>query len=182
MYGAGGERATRAGEGQRRGRARRNEGGPIVGARSRTASPMSDPHPDAPASDAAPGPDAPITRRSRGRRGARLFATPYAQYERALRAQMVRHVSAAGFDPRRDVAGIVLNRWGHARVLQPPGWFYGRDGRPAPREVVAAGFGRVAIAHAELNGHQSATGAMAQGKRAGEWAASSRRRRRTVAM
>ena len=102
---------------------------------------------------------------------ARLYATPYATYERTLRAQLTRQFASAGFDARRDIAGIILNRWGHARLVQPPGWYWGTNGRTPAREVVAAGFGRVAIAHSELNGHQSATGALAQGKRAGEWAA-----------
>ncbi|AHG93480.1 FAD dependent oxidoreductase (plasmid) [Gemmatirosa kalamazoonensis] len=97
---------------------------------------------------------------------AKLLATPYREYERTLRAQLARQFGASGFDPRRDVAGIILNRWGHARLVQPPGWYYGRDGEPAPREIVARGYGRIAIAHSELNGHQSATGALAQGRRA----------------
>jgi spermidine dehydrogenase len=96
-----------------------------------------------------------------------LYATPYATYERTLRTQLARQFGAHGFDPRRDVAGIILNRWGHARLVQPPGWYYGRDGKPAAREVVARGYGRVSIAHSELNGHQSATGALTQGRRAG---------------
>jgi len=29
---------------------------------------------------------------------------------------MVKMFSAGGFDPKRDVAGIVLNRWGHAYI------------------------------------------------------------------
>ena len=71
-------------------------------------------------------------------------------------------------DPRRDIAGIITNRWGHARMVQPPGWYYGANGRPPAREVVQAGYGRVTIAHSELNGHMNVTGAIAQGKRAGE--------------
>jgi spermidine dehydrogenase len=39
--------------------------------------------------------------------------------------------------------------------------------RPA-REIVQQGFGKIAIAHAGLNGHQNATGALMQGKRAAE--------------
>ena len=85
-----------------------------------------------------------------------------------LIGQLRRQFASSGFDAKRDVAGIILNRWGHARLVQPVGWFYGTDGKPAPREVVAKGFGRIAIGHSELNGHQSATGAMAQGKRLGE--------------
>jgi spermidine dehydrogenase len=99
---------------------------------------------------------------------AKLLATPYADYERLLIAQLTRQFASSGFDARRDVAGIVLNRWGHARLVQPPGWYFGTNGAPAPREVVAKGFGRIAIGHSELNGHQSATGAMAQGKRLAE--------------
>jgi spermidine dehydrogenase len=55
-------------------------------------------------------------------------------------------------------------------VLQPPGFHFGRDGEPAPREVVQRGFDRIAIGHSELNGHQTMTGAMAQGRRAAEHA------------
>lgn len=94
-----------------------------------------------------------------------LVTRTYADYERLIRRHMTRLFASAGFDARADIAGIVLNRWGHARVLQPPGFYYGRDGQPAPREVVAKGYGRIAIGHAELNGHQSATGAMDQGRR-----------------
>jgi spermidine dehydrogenase len=99
-----------------------------------------------------------------------LYSTPYASYERAVLSQLTRQFASSGFDAKRDVAGIILNRWGHARLVQPPGWYYGTEGKPAPREIVAKGFGNIAIGHSELNGHQSATGAMAQGKRLGELA------------
>jgi len=96
----------------------------------------------------------------------RLLETSYADFERLIRRHMTRLFESGGFDARRDIAGIVLNRWGHARVVQPPGFYYGTNGQPAAREVVAKGYGRVAIGHSELGGHQSATGAMAQGQRA----------------
>ncbi|MEP6778659.1 MAG: hypothetical protein ABJC26_02125 [Gemmatimonadaceae bacterium] len=51
--------------------------------------------------------------------------------------------------------------------MQPPGWHYGAGSSLLPRETVAKGFGRIAIGNSELNGHQSATGAMTQGKRIG---------------
>jgi len=97
-----------------------------------------------------------------------LLNTTYAEYERQIRAQMTELFADAGFRASQDIAGIVLNRWGHARVIQPPGFFYGREGKPSPREAVQKGYGRIAIAHSELNGHQNATGALAQGKRAAE--------------
>lgn len=103
----------------------------------------------------------------------KLFETTYAQYERTIRAHMTRLFAGAGFDARRDIAGIILNRWGHARMVQPPGWYYGRDGATPARDVVAKGYGAVTIAHSELNGHMNVTGAIAQGKRAGEGAAAS---------
>ena len=98
----------------------------------------------------------------------KLLSTTYAEYESQIRRQMTTLFRAAGFRDSKDIAGIVLNRWGHARVIQPPGFYYGRDGKPAPREVVQKGYGKIAIAHSELNGHQNATGALAQGKRAAE--------------
>jgi spermidine dehydrogenase len=98
----------------------------------------------------------------------KMLATSYADFERQIRSQMTMLFRDAGFDPAKDIAGIILNRWGHARVLQPPGFYYGRDGKRPAREIVQQGFGRIAIAHAELNGHQNATGALMQGKRAAE--------------
>jgi hypothetical protein len=75
------------------------------------------------------------------------------------------------FDPGRDIAAIVLNRWGHARLIEPPGFHYGVDGKPSPLERVREGYGRVAIGHAELNGTQHWGSALEYGKRAGERAA-----------
>ena len=99
---------------------------------------------------------------------AQLLSTTFADYERKIRAHMTRLFASAGFDAKRDIAGIVLNRWGHARQVQPPGWYFGRAGRQPVREVIEHGYGRIVIAHSELNGHQSMTGAMAQGKRGAE--------------
>ena len=98
----------------------------------------------------------------------KLLGTTYREYEEAIRRQLTLLFADHGFEPSRDIAGIVLNRWGHARVIQPPGFYYGVNGKPSPRQIVEKGFGKIAIGHSELNGHQSATGALAQGKRAGE--------------
>jgi len=97
----------------------------------------------------------------------RLLGTTYVDYENQIRTQMKTLFHDAGFRST-DIAGIVLNRWGHARVLQPPGFYYGQDGKPAPRELIEKGYGSIVIAHSELNGHQNATGALQQGKRAAE--------------
>lgn len=97
-----------------------------------------------------------------------LFGTPFADYERRIRSQMATQFGSAGFDPSRDIAGIILNRWGHARLVQQPGFYFGTEGKTAPRKIVERGFGRIAIGHSELNGHQSVSGAIQQGYRAVE--------------
>ncbi|MCG8470159.1 MAG: NAD(P)/FAD-dependent oxidoreductase [Gemmatimonadetes bacterium] len=97
---------------------------------------------------------------------AELLATPFRAYERRIREQMVTLFGEAGFDPANDVAGLVLNRWGHAYVAPGPGFFVGRNGAPAPPDVIREPFGRIAIGHSELRGHQNWTGAAAEGRRA----------------
>jgi spermidine dehydrogenase len=82
-----------------------------------------------------------------------LLSTPYSQYERAIREQMTEMFASSGFDAKRDIAGIVLNRWGHPFINPQPGFFFGSDGKPAPREVLrSAPFGRIAFSHADLSG------------------------------
>jgi len=66
----------------------------------------------------------------------------------------------------KDIAGIILNRWGHAFVNPQPGFYYGKAGRPAPRHIIRRRFGRIAFGHAELNGHQHWVGAAEEGRRA----------------
>ncbi len=98
----------------------------------------------------------------------RLLSTSYADYERTIRRQMTDMFADLGFDAKNDIAGIILNRWGHARVIQPPGFYYGVNGKPSPREVVAKGYGRIVIGHSELNGAQNYTGAFQHAKRCAE--------------
>ena len=101
-----------------------------------------------------------------------FLATPYAEFELRIRRQMTRMFAAYGFKPERDIAAIVLNRWGHARLIEPPGFHYGTDGKASPLERVREGYGHVAIGHSELNGGQHWGSALEYGKKAGEQAAS----------
>ncbi|HTV55537.1 MAG TPA: NAD(P)-binding protein [Terriglobia bacterium] len=93
---------------------------------------------------------------------AQLLSTSFREYEQKIREQLTEMFSRTGFDPQRDIAGIVLNRWGHAYVSPQPGFFFGKDGNPAPREILrAAPFGRIAFANTELSGapdHRTAIG------------------------
>ena len=82
-----------------------------------------------------------------------MMSTSFREYERRIREQLVDMFGRTGFDPRRHLAALVLNRWGHAYVNPQPGFFFGRDGKPAPREVLrSAPFGRIAFANTDLSG------------------------------
>jgi len=84
---------------------------------------------------------------------AELIGTPFRDYERQIREQFNDMFAGAGFDAKRDIRGIVLNRWGHAYLNPQPGFFFGRDGKPAPREVLRnIPFGRIAFANTDLAG------------------------------
>lgn len=99
---------------------------------------------------------------------ARLFATSYREYERRILQQMVTLFGDAGFDPNRDVAGIVLNRWGHAYCNPGPGFFARTDGRPTQSDILRQPLGRLAFGHSELNGNQHWNVAAAEGRRAAQ--------------
>jgi spermidine dehydrogenase len=96
-----------------------------------------------------------------------LLTTSFAEYERRLTTQMTHLFGDHGFQPA-DIAGIVLNRWGHAYVNPGPGLFVGTGAEPAPPDVIRQPFGRIAIGHSELRGHQNWTGAAGEGRRAVE--------------
>ena len=99
---------------------------------------------------------------------AELLSTPFSSYERKIRQQLAVLFGEAGFDPQRDIAGIVLNRWGHAYVNPQPGFYFQPNGAPAARDVIRRPFGRIAFGHSELVGHQYWLGAINEGKRAME--------------
>ncbi len=84
---------------------------------------------------------------------AELISTPFRDYERQIRQQFTDMFTASGFDAARDIAGIILNRWGHAYLSPAPGFFFGKDGKPAPGDVLrAAPMGRIAFANTDLSG------------------------------
>jgi len=97
---------------------------------------------------------------------AELLSKSYAQYEAEIIEQMQTMFSAHGFDAERDVAGIVLNRWGHAYISPQPGFHFGKDGNEAPKEIVRRGFGRIHFGHSELTGYNGHTRALNEGARA----------------
>jgi spermidine dehydrogenase len=101
----------------------------------------------------------------RGR--AELLSTPFRDYEHKIRGQLTDMFSASNFDASRDIAGIILNRWGHAYASPQPGFFFGKDGKPAFRDILRkSSFGRIAFANTDLSGDPSHVTAIEEGERA----------------
>jgi len=95
-----------------------------------------------------------------------LFGTPYRDIELKIRKQMVQLFNRGGFDPARDIAGITLNRWGHAYVVPEPGFFHPLSGGKSNSDIIREGYGHIYFAHSELRGLQAFAGAYAEGQRA----------------
>ncbi len=95
----------------------------------------------------------------------KIFETPYADYEHQVRMQMNEMFGSAGFDASRDIAGIIVNRWGHAYSAPPPGFFTGKGSGPAPNEMMRRRHGRIVFAHSEMVGRMNMANAMNEGKR-----------------
>lgn len=80
-----------------------------------------------------------------------LFNTPFERFERALRSQAAAALGAGGFDPKRDILAMTLNRWGHGYAMPVNTLFDDPNGVPAflpAREK----FGRIAIANSDASG------------------------------
>jgi spermidine dehydrogenase len=98
---------------------------------------------------------------------AELLSTSFVDYERKVREQLSEMFSGTGFDAKRDIAGVVLNRWGHAYCSPQPGFFFGENGQPAARDILRrAPFGRIAFANTDLSGDPGHTTAIFEGQRA----------------
>jgi spermidine dehydrogenase len=95
-----------------------------------------------------------LSTQEQGNRGRmELMSTSFREYERRIRQQFTDMFGSTGFDAQRDIAGIILNRWGHAYLSPQPGFFFGKDGQPAPREILRqTPFGRIAFANTDLAG------------------------------
>jgi spermidine dehydrogenase len=96
-----------------------------------------------------------------------LISNPFRDYERRIREQFHMLFARSGFDSSRDIAGIILNRWGHAYLSPQPGFFFGVDGRPGPGEVLRTHpYGRVAFANSDLSGIMDHRMSIIEAKRA----------------
>ena len=115
-----------------------------------------------------PGHDA-LTQSSIGR--AELLGKSYADYEREIRSHMNRVFADGGFDAKRDIAGIILNRWGHAYIAPQPGFHFGGDDGHGLVGRIKEGEDRIFYGHSELGARMNYRNAIAEGGRAGRQAA-----------
>ena len=109
-----------------------------------------------------------LSTEDQGHRGrGEMLSTSFKEYERQIRQQFTDMFGSAGFVAQRDIAGIILNRWGHAYLSPQPGFFFGKDGKQAPREVLRqAPFGRIAFANTDLAGAMDHRYSILEAKRA----------------
>jgi spermidine dehydrogenase len=101
-----------------------------------------------------------------GRR--RLLATPYGHLEHGIRDQLDRLLHPGGFDPRRDIEAITVNRWSYGRAPEyATPWNLGfyPDG-PFPAAVARRRIGRIAIANSDSVPAPSADAAITAAYRA----------------
>lgn len=79
-----------------------------------------------------------------------LLTTSFETFEKKIRDQLNRVLSAGGFDPARDIEAITVNRWAHGYAYEynhlfDPDWAPGQ----APCEIARKPFGRITIANAD---------------------------------
>jgi spermidine dehydrogenase len=80
---------------------------------------------------------------------AELLATPFETFEKEIRAQLGRTLSAGGFDPERDIAGIAVNRWPHGYAAEYNALSDGGTNQDTPNIAGRKQFGRIAIANSD---------------------------------
>jgi spermidine dehydrogenase len=95
-----------------------------------------------------------------------LFSMSFADIEAQVREQFTKMFAPYGFDDKRDIAGIITNRQGHAYFVAPPGFFFGKNGKKTPKDVLRQPFHRIAFSHSEVSGAQMWETAAEEGARA----------------
>ena len=56
-----------------------------------------------------------------------VYSTSLQDYERQITDTPARVFGMSGFDPEKDIAGIILNRWAILVMVPVPGIMFGRD-------------------------------------------------------
>ena len=109
-----------------------------------------------------------LPRRDQNRAGrAELLQTPFSKFERNIRDQLGRMLGGAGFDPAKDIEGIIVNRWAHGYAFAPnalfdPDWKEGEQ----PWVVGRKPFGKITIANSDAGANAYTNEAIDQAWRA----------------
>jgi len=98
---------------------------------------------------------------------AELMGLTVEDFEHRAREQLDRALGASGFDSKRDIAGITVNRWAHGYAcgdndLYDPDWSYAESSWVKGRQR----FGRIAIANSDAAGVSMTQAAYDQANRA----------------
>jgi spermidine dehydrogenase len=99
---------------------------------------------------------------------AQLLSTSFETIERSIRDSLGRALGAGGFDPRRDILGITVNRWPHGYAYQYNSiaddfWLNGGE---QPCVAARKPFGRLAIANADAAAYSYSDAAIDHAHRA----------------
>jgi spermidine dehydrogenase len=97
---------------------------------------------------------------------AKLLAMTFAGFEDRIRDQLDRMLGPGGFDSRRDIAAITVNRWPHGYGYVANSLFDGEDYEDRVLKVARQRCGRVAIANSDAGGDAYAHLAIDQAARA----------------
>ena len=97
-----------------------------------------------------------------------LYTTTFETYERQIREQLARMLGPGGFDPKRDILEITVNRWPHGYSYEYNSLFdkFWLEGGEKPCEVARKPFGRIAIANSDADAYAYTDGAIDQAYRA----------------
>jgi len=97
-----------------------------------------------------------------------LFTTKFDTFERNIRDELGRMLSAGGFDAGRDIQAITVNRWPHGYAYEYNPLFEPLDRPDSERPCVIGRqpFGRIHIANSDSDGHAYTNIAIDQGYRA----------------
>ena len=103
---------------------------------------------------------------SRGRM--ELYSTDFESMERKIRDQLARTLGPGGFDPARDIAAIIVNRWPHGYAYEYNSLFdsFWLEGGETPCEVARKPHGRIAIANSDAGAYAYTDEAINQAWRA----------------
>lgn len=97
-----------------------------------------------------------------------MYATDFETYEFNVRDQLTRMLGPYGFDARRDIAGITVNRWGHGYSYMYSSVFdeFLDRGEQPPHERARMPYGNITIANCDAAGRDTTPDSIDQARRA----------------